>query len=227
MSVEFCVVSIGALSHNRLWGEGSPVRSAHATTTYIEDGPRRILTDPSLPGVALGARFNERTGKSLADITDVFCTTLRAVHRRSVEALPNAKWWTSQAELQTYRGHLENLLASAERVSQEDAEAARSDLKLLKRFSPAPDKFTEQISLFPIPGASPGASGLLLTPTDMTIAIAGDAALTCEHITRGQVWEGCSDTAAAMESLMELVEIADVIVPGHDNLLVTPRRRWL
>jgi len=227
MPVEFCVVSIGALSHNRLWGEGSPVRSAHATTTYIEDGPRRILTDPSLPAVALGARFNERTGKFLADITDVFCTSLRPVHRRSIESFPHAKWWVCETELETYRRHLENLLDSAERLSEEEAQATRSDLELLKRFSPAPDKFTQQISLFPVPGPSPGSAGLLLTPTDMTVAIAGDAALTREHIARGQVWEGCSDTTAAMASLQELLEIADVLVPGHDNLLVTPRRRWL
>ena len=93
MSVEFLVVSIGALSHNPLWGEPSPVRTAHATTTYVEDGPRRILVDPSLPAIALAARFNERTGKMLQDVTDVFCTTLRSVHRRSIEAMPSAAWW--------------------------------------------------------------------------------------------------------------------------------------
>lgn len=227
MSVRFCVVSIGALSHNRLWSEAVPLRTAHATTTYIVDGERRILTDPSLPATALAARFNERTGKTLADVTDVFCTTLRPVHRRSLEALPDAAWWVNELELQTYSEHLEKLLASAERLSDQDAHAIRADMKLLAKFSPAPDAFTPQISLFPTPGPSPGAAGLLLTPTDMTIAVAGDAALTGEHVERGQVWQGCADTEAAMESLGELVEIADMIIPGHDNLIVTPRGRWL
>lgn len=53
MSVEYCVVSIGALSFNRLWGEGVPVRTAHATTTLVKTGKRVILVDPSLPVAAL------------------------------------------------------------------------------------------------------------------------------------------------------------------------------
>jgi len=226
MAVEWCVISIGTLSHNRLWGESAPVRTAHATTTYIESGKRRILVDPSLPEVALAARFGERTGKRLADVTDVMCTTLRPVHRRSIEALPKAKWWANDLELKTYRQYLDGLLESADRLSEEDAALARADLELLDRFQPAPDKFTEQVCLFPTPGPSAGAAALLLTPTQTTVAIAGDAAITAEHVARGQVWQGCSETEAAMGSLMELLEIADILVTGHDNVMVTPRRSW-
>ena len=44
MSVEYRVISIGALSHNRLWGETAAVRTAHATTTVIcERGTARCL----------------------------------------------------------------------------------------------------------------------------------------------------------------------------------------
>jgi len=46
MPVEFSVISIGALSRNRLWGETAPVRSSHATTTVVFDGDRIILVDP-------------------------------------------------------------------------------------------------------------------------------------------------------------------------------------
>jgi len=227
MSVEFTVISIGALSHNRVWGESAPLRTAHATTIYVADGKRRILVDPSLPAVALAARFNERTGATLRDVTDVFCTTLRPVHRRSIEALAHAAWWASELELQAYRGQVEDSLQSAQRLGEEDASAARADLELLERFSPAPDKFSSQVSLFPTPGPSAGATGLLLTPADMTIAIAGDAAITVGHVTSGQVWDGCADAEAAMDSLQELLEISDVIVTGHDNLMVAPRRRWV
>jgi len=227
MSVEFCVVSIGTLSHNRLWGEGGPVRTAHATTTYIDDGRRRILVDPSLPAGALAARFNERTGKTIADVTDVFCTTLRPVHRHSIEAFRDATWWVNEVELQRYHSHLEGLLGSAGRLSDIDARAAEADLKLLERFRPAPEKFGPQISLYPLEGPSAGSAGLLLTPPVMTIAIAGDAALTEEHIRRGQVWQGSGDAEAAGQSLQDLLEIADVIVPGHGNITIAPRANWL
>ena len=56
--------------------------------------------------------------------------------------------------------------------------------------------------------------------------IAGDAALTGEHVYRGQVWEGCADVEAALNSMRDFVELADVIVPGHDNVLLSPQR-WL
>ena len=82
MAIEYSVISIGTLSRNLLWNESAAVRTPHATTTLVTDGDRKILVDPSLPGHILESRFNERTGAALADITDVFCTTLRPVHRR-------------------------------------------------------------------------------------------------------------------------------------------------
>jgi len=227
MSVEYRIISIGTLSQNLLWGEGAAVRTAHATTTLVVDGKRQILVDPSLPAVALAARFGERTGRSLDDVTDVFCTTLRPVHRRSVEALPNADWWCAEPELASYREHLEGLLDSAERLDADQGQVVRTELALLERFRPAPEKFGAQVHLYPLPGPSAGSAGLLLTPATSSILIAGDAAVTAEHMQRGQVWRGCTDTQVAMESLKDLLEIADVIVPGHDNLLLTPRQDWL
>jgi len=227
MAVEYRVISIGTLSHNRLWGESAPVRTAHATTTLVCDGDRRVLVDPSLPVPALAARYGERTGRTLEDVTDVFCTTLRPVHRRSVDALPRAAWWCSEAELTSYRAHLEGMRSAADRLDAEQSRALQEDLERLERFRPAPEKFTEQVHLYPLPGASPGSAGLLLAPATGTIVIAGDAAVTAEHVERGQVWAGCADRQAALESLKDVLEIADVIVPGHDNLIVAPGRNWL
>jgi glyoxylase-like metal-dependent hydrolase (beta-lactamase superfamily II) len=219
MTVEYSVISIGALSHNRLWSETSPVRTGHATTTLVTDGDRRILVDPSLPGVVMGARFNERTGKQLADVTDVFCTTLRPDHRRALPAMPSARWWCSEVELGWYTGQLQDLAASADRLKGEELSAVKEELKLLARFRPAPERFGKQTELFPLPGASPGGCGLLLTPATQTVVIAGDAALTAQHVQAGQVWEGAADTDAALESLQSIIEIADVIIPGHDNVI--------
>jgi glyoxylase-like metal-dependent hydrolase (beta-lactamase superfamily II) len=226
MAAEYTIISIGTLSRNLLWGESAHVRTAHATTTLISDGKRRILVDPSLPGQILEARFNERTGGTLADVTDVFCTTLRPVHRRGLDVLRQANWSCHQAELEAYGRHLAGLLESAERLASEDAEGVRADIEIIRRFRPAPERFGEQIHLYPLAGPSVGSAGLLLTPPANTIVIAGDAAVTAEHFRRGQVWRGCVDTAAAMAALRDLVEIADVIVPGHDNVMLTVRN-WL
>jgi glyoxylase-like metal-dependent hydrolase (beta-lactamase superfamily II) len=220
MTVEYSVISIGALSHNRLWSETAPLRTAHATTTLVTDGERRILVDPALPGAILGARFNERTGLQLAAVTDVFCTTLRPDHRRALSALPKARWWCSGAELEWYGEKLRELAGSADRLQSEELAAVEEDIKLLSRFRASPEAFGKQTELFPLVGASPGGAGLLLTPATQTIVIAGDAALTAQHVLAGQVWEGALDTEAALESLQSIIEIADVIVPGHDNVML-------
>ena len=221
MSVEYTVISIGALSHNRLWHESAAIRTAHSTTTFISSGEKQIIVDPSLPPTALQARFNERTGQDPKTVTDVFCTTLRPVHRRGIAAFENAKWWTNELELETYRGYLEGLADSASRLDQEDAANVLADLKLLNRFRPAPEKFTPQVHLYPLVGPSPGSAGLLLTPPTTTIIVAGDAVLTSAHLLTGQIWQGCSDRKLAMDSLQDVVSMADIVIPGHDNIAFT------
>ena len=39
----------------------------------------------------------------------------------------------------------------------------------------------------------------------------------------GRIFEHSFDTEAAKEALTELVEIADVIIPGHDNIFMPMR----
>src|SRR2546423_1342667 len=70
-SVRVDIVSIGTLSRNRLWGEGSSVRTPHATTTLIRTGKRNIIVDPGLPAQVLGARLGERTGVKAGEIDTV------------------------------------------------------------------------------------------------------------------------------------------------------------
>jgi glyoxylase-like metal-dependent hydrolase (beta-lactamase superfamily II) len=224
MSVDYTVISIGAMSHNKLWGEAAPVRTSHATSTLVSYGKRLILVDPSLPAPALDARFNERTGKRLADVTDIFCTTLRPVHRRSIESMPHADWWCSETELEGYRNHLEMLHDSASRLSKEDEETIHRDLALVNRFKAAPEKFGPQVQLYPLFGASAGSAGLLVASATTTTIIAGDAAITAGHVLAGQVWQGCFDATAALETLEDLLQVADIIVCGHDNMMVVPQR---
>ncbi len=219
-SVDLTIISIGALSQNLLWQETTPQRPSHATISLIRHDERVILVDPSLPAELLEAKFNERTGKTLADVTDVFCTTLRPVHRRGLNALSHAAWWCSETEIQAYSQHLEELAGSAQRLSSDDEATIAADIQLLRNFRAAPEKFTDQVHLFPLVGASVGSAGLLLTPATKTILIAGDAVPTKGHLLKGQVWSKCTDTEAAMECLSEVLQIADIIIPGHDNIIL-------
>ena len=90
---------------------------------------------------------------------------------------------------------------------------------VLGRITPAADKLSPQVHLFPTPGATPGCCSLLLVPPTRTIAVTGDAVISRDHFEHGAVSEQSHDLAQAKESLGELLEIADVFVPGHDNVV--------
>ena len=79
--------------------------------------------------------------------------------------------------------------------------------------------------LFPISGASSGNAGLLVASPLTTAVVAGDAVLTREHLEHGQPYEESYDPTQAKESMVEILDLADQIIPGHDNLFIPPMRQ--
>jgi hypothetical protein len=57
--------------------------------------------------------------------------------------------------------------------------------------------------------------------------VAGDAVPTLDHFLAGQLLPDTYDIKAAGEAMREVYEIADWIVPGHDNLFANPRSAGL
>jgi hypothetical protein len=222
-TVDYTIVSIGTMSRNRLWGEQADVRTQHATATLLRHEDRVILVDPSLPGQVMGSRLFERTGLQPEAVTDIFCTNLRPDFRRGLDGFPTARCWCNEQELEWYGLRLEGMADSASRLSEEEAEQIEQE-QTLRRFAPAPEKFTEQIGLYPLAGATPGCAGLLLTPATQTIIVAGPAVPTRGHLLGGTIWDHCADREAAMESLQDVLELADLVIPGFDNIFPCPQR---
>lgn len=220
--MEFAVISIGTLSENPFWQERSPVRTSHATTTFINNGNKVIIIDPSLPAQALEQRIFERTGLKSTAVTDIFLTNWRPVHRRALSAFPNATWWMWEREIEAAREALSAAQSHAERHA-DDITILKDEETLMENVEPAPDKLTDGVSIFPLPGYSPGQCGLLLELPTTTIVIAGDAVPTAAHFTNGRVLPDSFDIKQAQESLAELYNLADQIVPGHDNIFINPR----
>jgi glyoxylase-like metal-dependent hydrolase (beta-lactamase superfamily II) len=218
------IISIGTLSRNRLWNESEAVRTPHATTTLIRTGKRNVLIDPGLPAAALGARLFERTGLTPGKIDVVFLTNFRPSHRAGIELFPKARLLIGEIEQQTVRNQLE---ADIEQADDENAAEMQRDLQLLEKFEPAPDKLAEGIDLFPLPGFTPGTAALLSTTAATATLIAGDAVPTLDHFLAMQVLPECNDIRQAQESMREVYEIADLVVPGHDNLFVNPRSQGI
>jgi len=222
-SMDIIVVSIGALSRNPLWGEKSPLRTSHATTTLIRSSDVNLLVDPSLPAPVLQQRIFERSGMAAEAVTHVFLTNFKPVHRRALEFFTKAQWLMNEVEIHA----ADHALSAAENHgaggSAEEQSLLKSERRLLDRVKPAPDKIADSVDLFPLPGYTPGQSGLLLGLPTRTIVIAGDAVPTAGHFEIGQVFPDCFDLHQAQESMAELYQIADLIVPGHDNIFVNPR----
>jgi glyoxylase-like metal-dependent hydrolase (beta-lactamase superfamily II) len=220
------IISIGTLSRNRLWNENQPVRTAHATTSLVRAGKRHILVDPGLPAAALGARLFERTGVRPEQVDTVFLTNFRPAHRAGLAAFTHAKRLIHEVEQQSAGQHLERLLQQA-REEDIDRKVLQQELELLETFSPAEDELGEHVDLFPLFGYTPGTCGLLVEQPTVTILVAGDAVPTQDHFLAGQLLPDTYDLEAAKESLREVYEIADLIVPGHDNWFLNPRSQGM
>ncbi|MBC8108239.1 MAG: MBL fold metallo-hydrolase [Anaerolineae bacterium] len=220
------IISIGTLSRNLLWSESQPVRTPHATTTLIRSGEgknaRRILVDPALPPQILGARIFERTGLKADQIDTVFLTNFRPAHRAGLSMFRNAKLLISENEQAWTQ---QQLTAIIEQAADEDIDrkTLEDELRILESLRVADDKLVEGVDLFPLPGYTPGTCGLLVSSALTSTLITGDAVPTWDHFLAGQVLPDTHDIATAQESLREVYEIADMVVPGHDNLFVNPR----
>jgi glyoxylase-like metal-dependent hydrolase (beta-lactamase superfamily II) len=221
-SVRLDVISIGTLSRNRLWNESQAVRTAHATTSLIRSGKRHILVDPGLPPAALGARLFERTGLRAEQIDTVFLTNFRPAHRAGLALFSKAKVLIHEREQQAVAHHLQGLIEDAPDQDIDRAMLA-DELKLVESMQTAPDSIAEQVDLFPLFGYTPGTCGLLLAAPTYTALIAGDAVPTLDHFLAGQLLPDAHDLESAGEAMREVYEIADLIVPGHDNLFANPR----
>jgi glyoxylase-like metal-dependent hydrolase (beta-lactamase superfamily II) len=220
--IRFDIISIGTLSRNRLWGETEAVRTAHATCTLIRSGKRSILVDPGLPGPAMAARLYERTGLKPEQIDTVFLTNFRPAHRAGLGVFPKAKVFIHEVEQQATRQHLEGLFKEAP-AEDIDRGYLKQEIKLLDSLTAAEDRVAEQLDLFPLPGYTPGTCGLLIKLPTTSVLVAGDAVATQDHFLAGQVLPDSYDIAGGQDSLREVYEIADLIIPGHDNVFVNPR----
>ena len=219
------VISIGALATHPLWQETSAVRSGHATTSLIEAGDMRILVDPGLPAAILSARLTERAPCQPESVTHVFLTSLVTDTMRGVTAFPQARWLTWPDELEHARAATAASLEIASAHPEDGAAAPlEHQMAVLERVEGAEDQLAPSVDLFPLPGVTAGTCGILLAQPTRTILMTGDAMATREHVEAGQVLPHTANREQAMESFREALEIADVIVPGRDNILLNPTR---
>jgi glyoxylase-like metal-dependent hydrolase (beta-lactamase superfamily II) len=215
------VISIGTLSRNLIWKETEAVRTPHATCTLIRTDSRNIIVDPGLPAQIIAARLYERTGLRPNQIDTVFATSARPAHRVGADAFAKATRLMHEVELEASMKHLESVLDATDESA--DRDVVQREIDQLSLYKAADDKLAQQVDLFPLFGFTAGTCGLLVSATTHTVLIATDAVASQDHLLAGQVLPGCFNLEQAKESLQEVYEIADIIIPGHDNLFLNPR----
>jgi len=226
MAPTFRIISIGTLEAHPLWHESAPLRTGHATTTLITAGEARILVNPSLPAALLAARLSERSPISADEVTHVFMTSFQGDHRRALRLFEHARWLVHEPERDAAAVELRGSRSEAEEAGDEELmRQYEREIALLDRTEAAPDVVAPKVDLFPLPGITPGTCGLLISLPAQSVLITGDAVATIEHLEQGKVLPHCANLTQAQESFREAIEIADVLVPGRDNLMLNPLRR--
>lgn len=228
------IVSIGVLPFHPLRGERAPLRTGHATTTLVASGNAKILVDPGLPAEVLVPRLLERTGLTPKDVTHVFLTGFHPDTHRSLDAFLDATWLIHAPERESVGVQLATALKDIHTRSEAQGGVAKEEslrailereVALLSRCETAPQNLAPRVDLFPLPGVTPGLCGLLVSGARFTTLLCGDAVPTWEHVAQGRAPSPAADVDLARESLAEALEIADVLVPGRDNVVLNPTKR--
>lgn len=215
------IISIGTLSAHPLWGEKTPVRTGHSTTTLVRSGDITLLIDPGLPEQALAARLAERANIRTDQVTHVFLTSFHPDTHRGIGAFKHATWWISKAEREGVGLPLiQQLKKASDDGETEVADLFKRQIEILHRCDEAPESLADRVDIFPLAGLTPGLTGVLVEEPELTTLICGDAIPTVEHLRRKMILQGASNVEKARESFAEALQIADVLVLGRDGLLV-------
>jgi len=209
------VIVIGHLKWNPYFGESrdAPPRGDPSTCTSTmirgrgKNGkPFVLLVDPTLRLSAADYYFdlNRRTGLSPNDVTHCFCTHAHFDHQIGLNYFPNAVWMAAMpvAEALKVSTHIDG-----------------------SKIIGVEGEFLPGVSAIPLFGHTADLHGLSFEHNGLRIVVAADAVMTKNHF----IHETCmfeTDPAAALATIRMLKLTADLIIPGHDNIIVNRRMRW-
>ena len=196
------IITIGNLSRNRYWGEANDkaVRKVLCTCTLISGDGFRLLVDPSEADVADMAReLDRRTGLKLKDITAAFITHDHADHWPGLAHFPGARWMAAPGV----------------------AEILNKSGKLTGHVEPVTGVLFEAIEVLPTPGHTPSHHSLRFDCDGLSVIAAGDAIATRDFFRDRRNFYNATDPQQGVASMNKIAELADLIIPGHDNYFVT------
>lgn len=208
--IRWHILTIGHLSRNKFWGESDDqaYRTPLCTSTLILIEDRAIVVDPSCEAADMVRVLNQRTGLIPGDVDTVFLTHFHGDHRVGLSAFPNARWCMAASDLHRC-------------VSE--AVAGSIDQEMLIRFEPVANDLAPGIGLLPTPGHVSAHTSPVFTSEGLRVVVAGDAVMTRDFFWARDVYFNTTDRAAAVQSIDAVAELADIVIPGHDNYFLNRR----
>lgn len=206
MILRWDVITIGNISRNRYWGESEekPLRPAICTCTLIVGEGYRLLVDPSLEDDArMRAELDRRTGLRLDDIDLAFLTHSHGDHHYGLKHLRKAQW------------------LAATGVADEVNASGKYDRKIV----PVSGKLRDEIDVISTPGHTLTHHSLRFDCDGLSIVVSGDAVMTRDFWNDRRGYHNSVDPELASRTIGKLAEIADIVVPGHDNYFLARRDR--
>lgn len=195
------IITIGNLGRNRYWGESEEIshRDTICTSTLISGEGFRMLVDPSIADATkMANELNRRTGLKPTDITTVFLTHEHPDHFFGIENFTGAKW------------------IAAPQV----AEIINKSGKLSRKVEGCSEILFDTVKVFPTPGHTLAHHSLVFDCNGLRIVIAADSVMTKDFFRDKMGYFRSVDLKLSTETINKIIDIADIIVPGHDNYIL-------
>jgi glyoxylase-like metal-dependent hydrolase (beta-lactamase superfamily II) len=200
------IITIGNLSRNRYWGESDDraCRPGICTCTLITGPDFRLLVDPSLTEAErMAAELDRRSGLKLEGVDTVFLTHEHGDHHFGLKHFPHARWLAALP-----------VAALLNQSGQYDGEVEAVEGPLFGG-----------IDLLPTPGHTLSHHSLRFDCEGLSVVVAADAAMTRDFFRERRGYFNSADFELAARTIDRLAEIADIVIPGHDNFFLNRRSR--
>ncbi len=166
-------------------GPGAPNAGTQATITYVQDGDRHFVVDPGM--VSNRALIHDALASLGLTVDDITDVILSHHHPDNIMNV----------------GLFPNAWVHDHRVSYRDDEWVDDEAE--------GRVLSDSVSLIRTPGHSPESITALVGTPDAVVAIVGDLWWWPD----GPVVDPIGDTAVQSASRRRVLELADIIVPGH------------
>jgi len=224
--VSWDVLVFGHLRWNRYFGDNpdNPPRGNPSTCSSVlirgkEENGRDfcLIVDPTTRRSMEEYFFdlNRRTGLGPEAITHCFATHHHFDHWHGFKYFPNATWLAGP-------GNRELIIAAVkDSAGTEPGDGLSPEIEA-ERITEVSGEFLPGVSTVPLPGHTKDLMGIAFISGGKKILMAGDGVMTGNHF-RDRITEFQKDSALvkiAAETIENMADSFDLVIPGHDNLVI-------